>query len=573
MTATAITEAEEFADIYDLEVIVIPTNLPVIRKDYPDRVYRTIEGKFRAVVDEIKQLHEKERPVLVGTTSVENSEILSQMLNKEGVPHNVLNAKHHEKEAKIVANAGQKGQVTIATNMAGRGTDIALGEGVKDLGGLHVIGTERHESRRIDNQLRGRSGRQGDPGSSRFYVSFEDDLMRLFGGNTMSSLMSQVGMDDSTPIEAGMIGRTIESAQKRVENHHFDIRKHLVQYDNVLSQQRDIIYDLRLKILTILEREKERLKTNKDGVDFDYKRLDREFIQNLADDIQNFSIKDPGTWDVEAFTDKEILQRPLRLWVLRMAFEQADYVVAAQMRDDMQVDDVEERNIMAEITDIIPKELAEGLVKKIGYKSLEEFETKFYEVDNPEEQKQMFYTLITAAYIAHADRLGDSALRELERSLILQTMDNLWMEHLDAMTDLRHGITLRGYAQKNPLVEYKNEGFDMFDRMLAQMKDIITKRFFKVKVVESAPQIDMRARKAVRQARQEADNQSKDNKSQPDQTSKRKLDMPKKSFTDKRPGNVSKTKTVVKPMDVGRNDPCPCGSGKKYKKCCYPKYE
>ncbi len=566
MTATAITEAEEFADIYDLEVVVIPTNLPVVRKDYPDRVYRTKDGKFRAVVEEIKNMNEKGRPVLVGTTSVENSEILSQMLQKEGLDHNVLNAKHHEKEARIVAKAGQKGQITIATNMAGRGTDIALGEGVKDLGGLHVIGTERHESRRIDNQLRGRSGRQGDPGSSRFYVSFEDDLMRLFGGNAMSSLMSRVGMDDTIPIEAGLVGRTIETAQKRVEHHHFDTRKHLVEYDDVLNQQRNIIYDLRLKILTILERELNKIDDDTEDFSFNYDRIDGTALDNLSKEIDSFSIKDPGSWKIDLYEDKEALSRPLRIWILKMAMQQVDFVMRSQMRDDMEVDDLEERKIVSEALDIVPPELAEEALDKLGYSDLENFEEEFYKLDDVEAQRLRLYELIVAAYILHVKNLGDKVMRELERALILQTIDNLWMEHLDAMTDLRHGIGLRGYAQKNPLVEYKNEGFDMFDRMLAQMENIISRRFFKVKVVERTPSADMRAVKAIHEAAKSA-------KADEGDAATASKPVTGGKFVDKRPGNVSKTKTVVKHGKVGRNDPCPCGSGEKYKKCCYPKYE
>jgi preprotein translocase subunit SecA len=571
MTATAITEAEEFADIYDLEVVVIPTNKPVIRKDFPDRVYRSKEGKFKAVVEEIKQMHEKERPVLVGTTSVENSEILSEMLKNEGIQHNVLNAKKHEKEAKIVAKAGQKGAVTIATNMAGRGTDIALGEGVKELGGLHVIGTQRHESRRIDNQLRGRSGRQGDPGSSRFYVSFADDLMRLFGGNAMSSLMSQVGMDDSTPIEAGLIGRTIESAQKRVEGHHFDVRKHLVEYDDVLNQQREIIYDLRLKILTILDIEEDKLEQDSQGIDFDFEQVDNKFIESLLDDIDDFSVKDPGSWNIDVFANYPQLSRPLRIWILNMTLQQVDFIVGAQMQDDMQMDDLEERKVVTEILDIIPQELAQKVIDQAGYSDLDEFEDRFYKLDNPQAQKQMIYELLIIAYIYHVDHLGDQAMRELERSLILQTIDNLWMEHLDAMTDLRHGITLRGYAQKNPLVEYKNEGFAMFDRMLAQMENTISRRFLKVQVVEKSSGLDISAARAIKKAAE--DGLKKTNPEAKSDNSAQSADTQKQKFVDKRPGNVSKTKTVVKSEDVGRNDPCPCGSGKKYKKCCYPKYE
>lgn len=614
MTGTALTEAEEFADIYDLEVIVIPTNVPVVRKDYPDYVFRTKDGKFRAVIEEVMRKNEKGQPVLVGTTSVENSEILADMLSKEGVKHNVLNAKQHQKEAMIVADAGNKGQVTIATNMAGRGTDIALGDGVKEIGGLHIIGTERHESRRVDNQLRGRSGRQGDDGSSRFYVSFEDDLMRLFGGTAMSGIMSRVGMDDSIPIEAGIIGRTIESAQKRVEGHHFDIRKHLVEYDDVLNQQREIIYDLRRKILTILANSgaksakdsQEDGRTEKDKpikkekrVNYDFKTLNTDLVQGFVERMTSFSIKDPGTWNIEEWEEKEILARPLRLWILKQTFQQVDFIVGAQVRDDAAIDDIEEKKILAGLLDIVPLDLAEAASKAIGYKGWTDFEKKFYEGTSVLDRKNELYRLIIVSYIIHVQTFGDKVINEVERVLILQTIDNLWVEHLDLMTDLRHGIGLRGYAQKNPLIEYKNEGFAMFDRMLAQMEDNIVRRFFKVKVVKKSSNIDAERAQTVKEnasavgarmssgtkaggASTKADavssgsNSGKSTQGQGIQgqgiqgQSARRLSS--RSFTDRRPGRVSKQKTVIKGKKVGRNEKCPCGSGKKYKKCCYPKY-
>ncbi|MBN2100737.1 preprotein translocase subunit SecA [Candidatus Dojkabacteria bacterium] len=564
MTATALTEAEEFANIYDLEVVVIPTNLPVIRKDLPDFVFRTKEGKFRAVVKEIKQRHEKGQPMLVGTTSVENSELLSSMLNKEGIAHNVLNAKQHEKEAKIVAEAGKKGQVTIATNMAGRGTDIALGHGVKELGGLHVIGTERHESRRIDNQLRGRSGRQGDPGSSRFYVSFEDDLMRLFGGNAMSGILSSVGMDDSVPIEAGIIGRTIESAQKRVEAYHFDTRKHLVEYDDVLNQQREIIYDLRRKILTILAGQKvdaEGGDTKKKSIKYDFSKLKESAVAEMAQSLSNFSIKDPGSWKILELGEGSIFSRPLRLWVLKLAAQHIDFIIGSQVRDDSKVDDLEERKVLAGVLDVIPVELADEASKKIGYKGWKDLEKKFYSNGwSVEKRLSELHKLLISSYVIHILSLGDEVIGEVERVLILQTIDNLWIEHLDLMTDLRHGIGLRGYAQKNPLVEYKNEGFAMFDKMLAQMEDNIVRRFFKVSVVKKSSDVDVERAQAVKEEASKV--------SPGDKAAKTTAAM-----VDRRPGKVSKQKTITKGKKVGRNDPCPCGSGKKYKKCCYPKYE
>jgi len=543
MTGTAITEAEEFADIYNLEVIVVPTNLPVVREDFPDLVYRAKGGKYKAVIDEIKDLYNEGRPVLVGTTSVETSELLSNMLKKKGVPHNVLNAKHHEKEAKIVAQAGKKGQVTIATNMAGRGTDIALGEGVVDLGGLHIIGTERHESRRIDNQLRGRSGRQGDPGSSRFYVSFEDDLMRLFGGDAMGSVMSRVGMDDSTPIESGMIGKTIESAQKRVESQNFDIRKHLVEYDDVLNQQREIVYDLRRKILHVLKGLEEQNGELKPGkVTFDFSKTTVSKV--LVEKIQCFSIKDPSTWEIDEWTEYPDLVNPLSIWIIKLSLEQIKFLLSAQLSDDKKVDPAEEGKILAGFNNIVSSELSEVAVKKLGYKGWENFSKKFSSIENSVEQKDLLNKILVVSHIIHVQTLGLKLSAQLERQLILQTLDHLWMEHLDVMTDLRHGIGLRGYAQKNPLVEYKNEGFSLFDKLLSQLEDAIMHRFYKVKVMKKQSEAEKIAqRERVR------------------------------SSSDSRPGKVEKQKTVVRPSKKpGRNDPCPCGSGKKYKKCCYPKY-
>jgi preprotein translocase subunit SecA len=543
MTGTAITEAEEFSEIYSLEVIVVPTNLPVIRKDFPDVVYRSRNGKFKAVISEIKEMYKKQRPVLVGTTSVEISELLSDMLKKEGISHNVLNAKHHEKEAKIVANAGQKGQVTIATNMAGRGTDIALGDGVVDLGGLHIIGTERHESRRIDNQLRGRAGRQGDPGSSRFYVSFEDDLMRLFGGDAMGAIMGRIGMDDGMPVESGMIGRTIESAQKRVESHNFDIRKHLVEYDDVLNQQREIIYDLRRKILTILKTQDEKGGEPKPGK-VTYRFEKNPDLEGIAETLLEFSIKDPATWDIKEWEKYDELVNPLSLWILKISLEEVNYILASQLKDDSKVDPKEERNILVAFNNIIPVELARESSKRLGYKSWEDFSDEFYKLDDPQVQKNLLHSMLIISYIIHIQTLGNKLASQLERQLILQTLDHLWMEHLDVMTDLRHGIGLRGYAQKNPLVEYKNEGFNQFDKLLSNLEDAIVKRFYKVKFVEKKSEVEKIA-------------------------TREKMQM----GSDQRPGKVEKQKTFERKIEKpGRNDPCPCGSGKKYKKCCYPKY-
>lgn len=559
MTGTALTESEEFAQIYKLEVIVVPPNVPVVRKDAPDLVFRTKLGKFKAVAREIQERNEAGQPVLVGTTSIENSELLSDLLRKEGIPHEVLNAKYHEKEAKIVAQAGQRGQVTIATNMAGRGTDIALGEGVKELGGLHIIGTERHESRRIDNQLRGRAGRQGDPGSSRFYVSFEDDLMRIFGGEALGGIMGRVGMDDDMPIEAGIVGRTIESAQKRVESYHFDTRKHLVEYDDVLNQQREIIYDLRRKILTILSIAAEELSLDRDAIKqdkvvrFQSGNLDSEAVAEISNEIATVTLKDSSTWEVSRWSDDANLSKPLRLWILKLCLQYLESIFAAQLQNDARVVGTEEKTLFANVLDIVPLELASVSVKQLGYNSWEDFEKKVMEKGSPDVQRLELMKFVLSAYILHVKTLGNAQIMQVERFLTLQTIDNLWVEHLDLMTDLREGIGLRGYANRNPLVEYKNEGFSMFEKMLGQIEDSVAKTFFKVQVVKKDSVPGAARARAVHQSPVAGP-------------------MQRGRTDDNRPGNVSKQKTVIHTQKVGRNDPCPCGSGKKYKKCCYPKY-
>jgi preprotein translocase subunit SecA len=531
MTATAITEAEEFASIYGLDTIVVPTNNPVIRIDHPDVVYKTQDAKFKAIVQDVKAHFQKEQPVLLGTTSVEKSEILSEMLSKEGVPHEVLNAKYHEREAKIVAQAGQKGSVTIATNMAGRGTDIALEEGVTDLGGLYVIGSERHESRRIDNQLRGRSGRQGDPGETRFYISFEDDLMRLFGGERMQMIMSQVGLEDDMPISMGILGRTIENAQKRVESHNYDIRKRLVEYDDVLNQQRDIIYGLRTNILKVAKRERG------DG-DFDKKediKLAKDIdIETLQDQLDVFSLSRDTTWDIPLISEFTYGYTPLEIWIVKEQLSYADYLFASQRSDDMKIDEEEESKLVTQIKNLLSEELYEKVLKKLKYSN--DDLTDLTKVKK----------LIFMAFVIHSHDISQEALKELSKVLILQSFDRYWMEHLDNMADLREGISLRNLAQRDPLVEYKNEGFEMFDKMFDSINQSVRDRFFKVRVVK---------------------------RDTPALPSKIQAQKPQLERNDNRPGKVNKQQTVEKSMKVGRNDPCPCGSGKKYKKCCYPKYE
>ncbi|MBZ4686555.1 MAG: Protein translocase subunit secA [Clostridiales bacterium] len=460
MTGTAETEEEEFRKIYGMDVVVIPTNKPMIRTDYSDVVYRTENGKFNAVVEEIEECYRKGQPVLVGTVSIEKSEMLSDMLKKKGILHQVLNAKYHEQEAEIVAKAGQRGQVTIATNMAGRGTDIVLGEGVKELGGLHIIGTERHESRRIDNQLRGRSGRQGDPGSSRFYVSLEDDLMRLFGADNITGIMDKVGMDDSTPVDHPLISRSIESAQKRVEARNFDIRKHVLEYDDVINQQREVIYKQRRQVL-----EGENLKDN--VLDMIDTVIDRTI------DTYGAVSQYPEEWDLKA-----LLSYSEQLFLPENVFT----------------------------TDDLAKMEKEEIKEAFKEKAHELYENKEKE-------------------------LGSETMRELERFVILKVVDQKWMDHIDAMDQLRQGIGLRAYGQKDPLVEYKYEGYEMFNRMIADIQEDVVRYIFRVNVVEEPQE----------QARNIQEN---------------KYDT------------ETKKQPVRREKKVGRNDPCPCGSGKKYKKCC-----
>lgn len=542
MTGTALTEAEEFSSIYNLDTIVVPTNKPVVRKDYNDVVYRSMMGKFTAIVEDIKEHNAKGQPVLVGTTSVEKSEALSMMLSKEGIAHEVLNAKYHEREAKIVSEAGKKGAVTIATNMAGRGTDIALEEGVKELGGLYIIGSERHESRRIDNQLRGRAGRQGDPGESKFFVSFEDELMRLFGGDRMQMIMSQAGLDDDMPISMGILGKTIENAQKKVESHNYDIRKRLVEYDDVLNRQRNIIYDLRAKVLEIAGESKEEEKIS---LDDDIKYVVDLDVESLQDELDGFAVTRRDTWDIEILSSLKFSLSALDISILKKVLEYVDMLIQSQLEDDMEIDNIEERNLYIQIKNLLTEEIFEEAVKKLRFKSSIEFFRSLDGKSSADIAKEL-KRLVLVSFILHVYSIGLIPMRELSKVLILQGIDRYWMEHLDNMQDLREGISLRNLAQRDPLVEYKNEGFRLFDSMLRSVDENTVGRFFKVRVVRN--QSPMQA---------------------PIQTQKEQVE----SMSDSRPGNVSKQQTVKKGTKVGRNDPCPCGSGKKYKKCCYPKFE
>ena len=410
MTGTAKTEEKEFIDIYGLEVLPIPPNKPLARVDLPDQIFKTKAAKYRAVVRNAVERHQTGQPILIGTTSITQSEELSDMLLRAGVPHKVLNAKHHEKEAEIVANAGQMGMVTIATNMAGRGTDITLGEGVPELGGLAILGTERHESRRIDNQLRGRAGRQGDPGSSQFFLSLEDDLMRIFGADNITGIMDKLGMEDDEPIEHSLITKSIERAQKKVEDHNYNIRKYVLEYDDVMNQQREVLYEQRRRIL--------RNESLRDTINEMIDKLVTESVDAYADEKLY-----PEEWDYEG------LYKHLSQYFLT--------------EDIMTPQDMEEYS---------RQELLERLLE-----------------------------IAHAEYQDRVDMLGDAMFGQLEKAIMLRVVDNKWMEHLDNMDMLREGIGLRAYGQKNPLVEYKFEAFDMFQNMIAAIQDETIMALYKIR--------------------------------------------------------------------------------------------
>jgi len=480
MTGTAATEAEEFHKIYKLDVVVIPTNLPMIRENHPDRIYKDEETKFRAVVREIEELYQQERPVLVGTVSIEKSEYLSDLLKRKGIPHQVLNAKQHEREANIIAQAGEPGAVTVATNMAGRGVDVVLGgkdppkqdkpeweewqkkhKKVVELGGLHITGTERHEARRIDNQLRGRAGRQGDPGSSRFYVSLEDDVVKRFGGDRIKGFMEWAGMDEDTPIENRLINRSIESAQVRVEGYHFDIRKHLVEYDDVINQQRELIYSERKKILS--------------GAD-----LKANILSMVREEIQN--------------------------------------VVATRIRDERGVDwDLE--GLIAEVGTIFP------LPPAINADALSQLK--------PEQIEAKLIELAEALYEDREKELGSDNMRLVERRLMLHTMDSLWVEHLTIMEQKRQEAGWQTLRQIRAVDAYKNVGYKQFQELLSTIRHDLTHTIYHVSIV------------------------------------KREAPQPAPSpMAQVASGGKSNKRMKVGGKKIGRNDPCPCGSGKKYKHCC-----
>ena len=462
MTGTAKTEEEEFRNIYNMQVVAIPTNKPIAREDKPDLIYASMQGKFEAVAKDIAERHKAGQPVLVGTVAIETSEIISKMLSKYKIPHNILNAKNHEREAEIIAGAGNKGAVTIATNMAGRGTDIKPGEGVLEVGGLAVIGTERHESRRIDNQLRGRSGRQGNVGVTQFYLSLEDDLMRRFGSDKMKSMMTKLGMDDNQPIQSGMVSRAVESAQKRVEGNNFDARKRLLQYDDVLRQQREVIYKEREEVL------------NTDNMRALVENMIHESIENAVAVHTQGEQKD---WNLQGLID----------------------YVSANLLDEGELTVADFEGLTAEQIVNVIKEVA------------------------------------TTRYNEKEQLMTPERMREFEKVILLRAIDTKWIDHIDAMDQLRQGIHLRAYGQNDPLREYQQEGFAMFEDMVDSIREDVTKYAMKAEIRNNLQREEVAKGQAV---------------------------------NPKEEGNAKPKKMPVrKATEVGRNNPCPCGSGKKYKNC------
>ena len=549
MTGTAETEAEEFHKIYKLDAVIIPTNRPMVRDDRPDMIFKTQTAKYSAVANLVGELHEKGQPVLVGTTSIEKNEFLSELLKRKGVSHALLNAKNHEKEAEIISKAGEKGAVTVATNMAGRGVDIKLAKSTDKLGGLFVIGTERHESRRIDNQLRGRSGRQGDPGETRFFVSLEDDLMRIFGGDQVAKVMNFLKMPEDTPIENAMVSKAIEGAQKKVEGHNFDIRKHTVEYDDVMNQQRQIIYGVRKQVLEVAssviaseaKQSNSEIATPRQGGARNDDSLKNEILEKVAKEISNLVV----TYSSEGLNSKKIIE---------------------------------------EFSAIIP----------IDPNSQKELEGQIKGMDTTDAVVEFLSNLAEKFYIEREVQVGPEVARQMEVFVYLNTIDTLWIEHLDTMDDLRAGIGLRGYAGREPLVEYKKEAFELFEKLVAEIDFEIVHRIFKVSVqqspvqptpildqaVEVRPEVDTGLQQETPDPRAAAVtlSEAKGMTQELDPSAAPQDDIiGETKVTIERGGQVigqevySSGGQLSKPHGkIGRNDPCWCGSGKKYKKCHYP---
>ena len=490
MTGTATTSAEEFFKVYNIEVVEIPTNKPLIRKDLPDVVYKSEKGKFDAICEKIKEINKTGQPVLVGTIAIEKSEYLSALLTRFGISHEVLNAKYHEKEALIIKNAGQLGAVTIATNMAGRGTDIKLGEGVREVGGLFILGTERHEARRIDNQLRGRAGRQGDPGVSQFFISLEDELMRRFGGDKLINMMNTLGLPEDQPIQNKIISRTIENAQAKIEGFNFDIRKHVLEYDDVMNKQREVIYKKRQEVLKTADLKNEVLG----------------YISQEMENLVSFHSTEEG--------------------------------------------EINTREMYDGVKTII-------LVEDIVEKKLEEMKNNI--AQNPAEKvstmTQYLIGLIKEAYNKKEQEIGEENMRNIERAIILQITDVNWMNHLDEMDYLRDGIGLRGYGQRDPLIEYKREAYHMFSQLLENIRSSVVRTIFRISL--AAPQ-------SQESSKQNNLNYSGGGEVQQFSAAKDELGIRNQESGKK---EEKKSSPIINKDKVGRNDPCPCGSGKKYKKC------
>ncbi len=566
MTGTAATEAEEFHKIYKLDVVIIPTHRNMSRKDHPDAIYKTVTAKYTAVAAEIEKIHATGQPILVGTTSIDKNEFLSDLLKRKKISHALLNAKNHEREAEIIADAGAKGAVTVATNLAGRGVDIKLGKNVDDLGGLYVIGTERHESRRIDNQLRGRSGRQGDPGATKFFVSLEDDLMRIFGGDQVAKVMNFLKMPEDTPIEHGLVSKAIESAQKKVEGHNFDIRKHTVEYDDVMNQQRQIIYGVRDQVLHIAAGKKDERSSSKTAQTDDVIAPQARSLKELILDK----------------IDQEIVQ-----------------IVSLYSQEETQFEKIaEEFGTIVPFDDGSRTNLVEQL-KQIG---------------NADQIDEFLIKLAHDLYDEKEKAVGVDIMHQMELFVYLNTIDTFWLQHLENMDDLRSGIGLRGYAQRDPLVEYKREGFDMFERMIVQIDAEISRRIFKVAVehrhdmpiqpvvnlsqareihdealdeqnlleevgslISSTPEVASGTKVKVEGSSNDEAYSNSGSENQLISESVQAEPVAATKVTVERGGQVVSEKVYGEQGQLakthgklGRNDPCWCGSGKKYKKCHYP---
>lgn len=580
MTGTAATEAEEFHKIYKMDVVVVPTHRTTARKDLPDSIYKTVSAKYTAVANEIERVHKTGQPVLVGTTSIEKNEFLSELLKKKGISHALLNAKNHEREAEIIAEAGQKGAVTVATNMAGRGVDIQLGKGMDKVGGLYVIGTERHESRRIDNQLRGRSGRQGDPGTTKFFVSLEDDLMRIFGGDQVLKIMNAFKLPDDMPIEHGLVSRAIEGAQKKVEGHNFDIRKHTVEYDDVMNQQRKIIYGIRKQIL--------------EAAAAQGKAESGKGKEKKQDDVvDKVSLKEEILGKVDAEIGNIVLVHS--------------------------ADEINREKIVEEFSTIVPfsdEGSRKGLI------------TELEKIHDSEEITTFLSNVARDLYQMRENQIGDETARQLEVFVYLQTLDTLWQEHLNTMDDLRAGIGLRGYAQRDPLIEYKKEAFDLFERLVATIDSEVVHKIFKVHIHGAAPIVtqpvvdlskaaefheealdqstlleEVGAGPTLPQMREvpvgepgvtggatrvRVEGSSNDTAystpermvedptpiaagiTQPSSATKVTVERDGQIISQQSYGENKQMQAGNGHGKIGRNDPCWCGSGKKYKKCHYP---